>query len=156
MDISINAVSGKVTVRYQDKGREKVETEQMNLPDDLANGIITTLLRNIAPDAKDTKLSWIAATPKPRIVKLSITAAGQENFSVVGLSHKATRFDIKVELGGVAGVIAPLVGKEPPDTNIWISGGAAPAFVKSEGAQYLGGPIWRIEMSSPVWPGGLR
>jgi hypothetical protein len=152
MDVQINALSGKVTVRYQDKGREKVETEQMDLPNDLANGIITNLLKNISPDTNETKLSWVAATPKPRVVKLLITRAGEETFSVAGLHHKSTRFNIKVEIGGVAGVIAPLIGKEPSDIQVWIAGGAAPAFVKSEGAQFMGGPIWRIELSSPVWP----
>jgi hypothetical protein len=33
-----------------------------------------------------------------------------------------------------------------------ILGGEAPAFVKSEGPLYLGGPTWRIELASSVWP----
>ena len=151
MDVEINAVSGKVTVRYSDKGQEKVETEQMDLPTDLANGVIIVLLKNIKPDAKETTLSWVAATPKPRIVKLVITPEGEDIFSVVGQSQKATRFDIKVDIGGVAGVVAPLVGKQPGDIHVWIAHGAAPEFVKSEGAQYFGGPVWRMELSSPVW-----
>jgi len=53
---------------------------------------------------------------------------------------------------GVAGVVAPIVRKQPPDIHVWILGGEAPAFVKSEGPLYLGGPIWRIELVSPVWP----
>jgi hypothetical protein len=48
-------------------------------------------------------------------------------------------------------MIAPLVGKQPADTDVWVAGGEAPAFVKSEGPLYLGGPIWSIEMTSPVW-----
>jgi hypothetical protein len=32
------------------------------------------------------------------------------------------------------------------------SSGEAPAFVKSEQPFYLGGPVWRIELVSPVWP----
>jgi hypothetical protein len=151
MDMEINAVAGKVTVRYKDKGREKVETQKMDLPNDLANGVIINLLKNITPDGKETKLSWVAATPKPRVVKLSITSAGEGPFSVAGLHYNSTRFNIKVEIGGVAGVIAPLVGKEPADTSVWIAQGVAPEFVKLEGALYFGGPIWRIEMASPVW-----
>jgi len=27
-----------------------------------------------------------------------------------------------------------------------------PAFVKSEQPFYMGGPLWRIELVSPVWP----
>ena len=151
MDVEINAVSGKVTVRYSDKGQEKVETTQMDLPNDLANGVIVDLLKNIKQGAKETKLSWVAATPKPRVVKLVITPEGEDTFSIVGRAEKATRFDIKVDIGGVAGAIAPLIGKQPGDIHVWIAHGAAPAFVKSEGAQYFGGPVWRMELSSPVW-----
>jgi len=61
-------------------------------------------------------------------------------------------FVLKIEIGGVSGMIAPLLGKQPPDIHIWILGGEAPAFVKSESQLYLGGPIWRIELVSPVWP----
>ncbi len=152
MDVQVDAASGKVTVRYKDQGREKVEMDQMDLPDDLANGVILNMLKNIPPNAKETKVSWLAATPKPRLVKLSVTPEGETTFRVSGFLHKATRFDLKVEIGGVAGIIAPLVGKEPAHIEVWIAGGAAPAFVKSEGPQYLGGPIWRIELTSPVWP----
>ena len=44
--------------------------------------------------------------------------------------HKATRFNVKVELGGIVGMIAPVVGKQPADTNVWVAGGEAPALVK--------------------------
>jgi hypothetical protein len=151
LDVQIDAVSGNVTVRYQDKGQDKTLTERMDLPDDLANGVIFDEIKNVAPDAKDVKVSWLAATPKPRIVKLSITAVGGETFSVAGRPNKSTVFNIKVEIGGVAGVVAPWLGKQPSDMRAWIASGPVPAFVKWEGALYFGGPIWRIEMTSPVW-----
>ena len=94
----------------------------------------------------------VAATPKPRLVKLVVTPRGEEPFSIGGSRRKAIHYVIKVEIGGVAGVVAPLLGKQPPDIHVWILGGEAPAFVKSEGPLYLGGPIWRIELTSPVWP----
>ena len=68
-----------------------------------------------------------------------------------GASRKATHYVVKVELGGVAGVIAPLIGKQPADTHVWIMHGDAPAFVKSEGPLAPEGPIWRIELVSPVF-----
>ena len=67
----------------------------------------------------------------------------------------AMRFDFARRfclIGGIAGWIAPLLGKEPPNIHVWILRGKAPAFVKSEGPLYNGGPIWRIELTSPVWP----
>jgi hypothetical protein len=36
---------------------------------------------------------------------------------------------------------APLIGKQPPDNQIWIIGGEASAFVKEEGFLYQGGTI---------------
>ena len=59
---------------------------------------------------------------------------------------------IKIDIGGIAGVIAPIVGKQPPDIHVWVLGGATPAFVKSEGPLFYGGAPWRIELTSPVWP----
>ena len=115
-DLSIDASTGQVTVRYTDDGKEKVETERLDLSPDLANGIILYILKNIRPDGAETKVPYVAATPKPRLVKLSITPQGEDRFSVVGGRYKATRFVVKVELGGITGVIAPLIGKKPADT----------------------------------------
>ena len=67
-----------------------------------------------------------------------------------GASRPATHFVLKVEIGGLAGWLAPLVGKKPPDSHVWILEGQAPAFVASEQPLYLGGPLWRIEVTSPT------
>jgi hypothetical protein len=152
MEVSIDATSGRVTVRHRDDGKEKFIEERMELPSDLANGMMVTLLKNIAPDAPSTTVSMLFATPKPRLVKLVITPVGKEPFSVGRASYKATRFNVKIEIGGLAGLIAPLVGKQPKDTSVWIVGGDAPGFVRSEGQFYQGGPIWQIELTSPDYP----
>jgi hypothetical protein len=151
-NVFINVPSGQVTVRYQDKGKEKVVTDHLDLPPDLANGVLLNLLKNIRPDVKETTLSYVGASPKPRLVHLLVTPEGVETFSVAGARHKATRFRVKVEIGGIAGMIAPLIGKKPADTNVWVVGEGAPAFVKAEQAMYVGGPIWSIEMTGPEWP----
>lgn len=152
LDMSIDAVKGDVTVRYTDEhGEQKVEAEHLDLPPDLANGVILTLLKNARPEAPPKSVAFVAATPKPRLVKLAITAAGAESFSTGGTDRKATHYVLKVDLGGIAGVVAPLVGKQPPHSHVWILGGAAPAFVKSEQPLYNGGPVWRIELVSPIW-----
>ena len=66
--------------------------------------------------------------------------------------RKAMHYLVKIEIGGIAGAVAPLVGKQPPDSHVWVLGGDAPAFVKSEGPLALGADPWRIELVSPVWP----
>jgi hypothetical protein len=153
LEMSINAKNGDVTVRYtDDDGEQKVESERMELPSDLANGMVSTLLKNVRPGAVPKTLSYVAATPKPRLVKLEIANAGAESFSTGGTGRKAIHYVLKVEIGGLAGVIAPLLGKDPPDAHVWILDDDAPAFVKSEQTFYTGGPIWRIELVAPVWP----
>ncbi|HEY3170419.1 MAG TPA: hypothetical protein VGK08_05390, partial [Thermoanaerobaculia bacterium] len=152
VEVSIDTTSGRVMVRHRDNGEEKIIEERMELPSDLANGMMVTLLKNIDPHAPSTTVSMLFATPKPRLVKLEITPMGREPFSVGRASYKATRFNVKVEIGGLAGLIAPLLGKQPKDTSVWIVGGDAPGFVRSEGQFYQGGPIWRIELASPDYP----
>ncbi len=153
MEVLVDSSTGQVRVRYTDEdAKEKVITDRLKLPPDVANGMIFTLLKNVRPDGPPTAVSMVAATPKPRLVKLVVTPRGEEPFSIGGSRRKAIHYVIKVEIGGVAGVVAPLLGKQPPDIHVWILGGEAPAFVKSEGPLYLGGPIWRIELTSPVWP----
>jgi hypothetical protein len=152
LDLSIESARDLVTVRYSDEhGQRKEEIEHMDLPANLANGMTLTLLKNIGAEPPPT-LSMIAATPKPRLVKLAISRAGSEPITIGRLRRKATHYVVKIEIGGVAGLLAPIVGKEPPDSHVWILQGEAPAFIKSEGPMYADGPVWRIELVSPVWP----
>jgi hypothetical protein len=153
VEVTIDGASGQTTVRYtDDDGKPKVATERLDLPPDLANGLILTLLKNFPRNAQQLTLSMVAATPKPRLVKLVITPAGKEPFAIGGSTRQATHYVVKVELGGVARLVAPLVGKQPQDSHVWILGGEVPAFVKAENPMYPGGPSWRIELASPVWP----
>jgi hypothetical protein len=156
MDVSIDTSTGQVTVRFSDHGKDKVETNHIDLPPDVANGLILTLLKNIPPHAAETKVSYVATTPKPRLVRLAITPQGEDTLWTAGARHRATRYGVKIELGGLAGVVAPLLGKQPKDIYVWILGGKAPAFVRMEGQLYQGGPIWKIELTSPVWQDSLH
>jgi hypothetical protein len=152
LDMTIDAVKGDVVVRYtDDDGQQKTESEHLDVPPDLANGMILTLLKNVRADAAPKSLSFIAATPKPRLVELKLSAGGSERFSTGAMARTATHYTLKVDIGGLSGVLAQLLGKQPPDSHVWILGGEAPAFVKSEQALYLGGPVWRIELVSPSW-----
>jgi len=152
-DLSFDTASGQVTVHHTEHdGKEKVITDHLDLPPDIANGMTLTLLKNLRPDGPGTTVSMVATTPKPRLVKLAIFPQGQEPFSTSGAKRMATHYRIKVEIGGIEGKIAGLLGKQPPDVHVWVLGGEAPAFVKMEGPLFYGGPIWRIELASPVWP----
>jgi hypothetical protein len=71
---------------------------------------------------------------------------------VGGARRDANRFNIHIEIGGVAGVIAPVIGKQPPDTKIWVMDAEVPTFLRMESAFYQNGPIWTTEVAAPVWP----
>jgi hypothetical protein len=152
-EVTVHAASGEVTVLYtDDDGKEKTFDERMKLPPDLANGLVVILLKNLSPNAVPIEVPMVVATPKPRLVKLAISSQGKEPFTLAGAGREALHYSLKIEIGGIAGVVAPLVGKQPPDSHVWILGGESPTFVKSEIPSYMGGPIWRTELLAPVWP----
>lgn len=151
IDQMIDAVSGRVTVKSTKKGHEKTVTKQLHLPPDTANGLVDTLLKNVDSDAPET-LSYVATTSKPRVVTLVVSSHGKEPFFASGWRFRAIHYVIKVHIGGISGAVAPLVGKKPPDTNIWILGGKVPAFLRFQGTLYDGGPIWQVDLAAPVWP----
>ena len=151
LGVTIDGERGVVTVRYTDEdGKERVESEQLELPPDLANGLVPVLLKNGKPEEPPT-MHFVAATPKPRVVRLETTAVGEAPFVVAGDTRKAVHYVLKVEIGGLTGFFAKLLGKQPPDTHVWIQHGDFPAFVRSEGPLAVGGPAWRIELTGPRW-----
>jgi hypothetical protein len=103
----------------------------------------------VRPGAPPKKLSYVSAGRKPRLVALTVTPAGEEPFTTGGAARKAIHYVLKVEIGGLPGLIAPLIGKQPPDSHVWILSGDVPAFVRAEQTLYEGGPVWRIELASP-------
>ncbi len=151
LEMSIDGTSGQVDVRYTDeRGQVKEANERLHMPPDLANGMIGTLLKNVRSKEMPKSVSLIAPTPKPRIVKLAIERAGQDPFSLAGSRRSATHYVLKVELGTIPGLIAALAGRQPPDSHVWILDGEVPTFLKSEQPFYVGSPVWRIELASPL------
>src|SRR5580658_2031394 len=112
MDVLIDVPTGQVTVHSTGKdGKEEVKTDHLDLPPDLANGLVPVVLENLPPNSPTTTVSMVVITPKPRLVKLVISNVGDDKCFVAGSSRKAIHYDIKIDLGGVAGVVAPIIGK---------------------------------------------
>lgn len=159
IEVWIDCPAGKVKVREmedgKDKDKDKITTHHLDIPADLANGIVTILIKNFPDDAQRT-VTMLAVTPKPRIVKLVITPETEDTFSVGGTKYKAKEYSGKVQIGGVAGAVAPAVGKQPPDSHFWIFKGEAPLFLKSVGPISAGTPVWQIELASPTWGRGQK
>ena len=154
MTVSLDTGSGTVNIRDTDKdGKETTIVKHLSLPPDLANGIVTTLLNDVDPKI-ETTLSMLVFTPEPRVVKLRISAVGQEAFSIGGFGNKAYHYVVKIDIGGVSGVVAKVAGKQTPPIQMWVAGGDAPVFLKSEGpftkTDQFGGSNWRVP------PGPIR
>jgi hypothetical protein len=144
-------VRRKETKDGKTDAKPEVASGAIELPPDVYNGMTLTVLKNLAPGASGTG-HMLAFTPKPRLVRMTIRPVAEDPVILGETRRTATRYLIDLEIGGIAGIFAAAVGKEPPDLRYWIIGGEAPAFVKFEGPFFLNGPVWRIEMLSPRWP----
>jgi hypothetical protein len=157
LDMTIDVSKGVVVTRTTGKdGKEEVSTDHMRMPPDLYNGMVTPIVKNLRTDTPETKVSMIVATPKPRLVALAILPQSPATFSLAGFSHKALTWEIRIELGGLAGVIAPVIGKQPPNIYIWTEDGDVPAFLRETGPLFEGGAILSINLIGPTWPEGNR
>ena len=152
LDMLVEA-NGQITSKSIDKdGKEQVETQHLDLPPDTSNGIIGQLLVNVPANSAPFKLSLVAPVGKGRLVKLDVTPEGDQHFTVAGATHKAQVFRIHIELGGVVGVIAPVVGKQPEDVHVWVIEGTAPESVRVVQQLYGGGPVVSIELAGATFP----
>jgi hypothetical protein len=167
MEVWIDCPTGEVRVRdmkparneNDDKGgkdnknnKNNVTTAHMKIPADLANGILPVIMEDF-PDEAEHTVTMLAATPKPRIVKLVLSPQGEDTFLISKTKYKAARYVGKIKIGGVTGAVASLAGKEPPDSEFWVLKGSAPAFLKSSGPLSADNTVWQIELATPTWPG---
>lgn len=151
METYIDTSTGEVSVKYLDKGKAKFIRQKMKLPADLSNGLLYIIVKNIMPSPATT-VSYLAFTPKPRLVKLTFSREGEQKFFTDATSHDAIHYAIRVEIGGVTGIVASLLKKIPPDTQFWLLNSTPPSFAGSEGPLYGEGPVWRIDLVSPRRP----
>ena len=147
LDLTIEA-GGRVTSRTMDaSGRPKVEVEQMDLPAGLINGMLCSVLANLSPETPVSKLAMVSPTEKPRLVHFGVSVDGKGAFAIAGTNREASVFRLKTELGGVAGVVAPVIGKQPADILVWVLEGDAPAVVRASGQLSEDTPVISIEMA---------
>lgn len=153
IDMLIDVPTGAVTSRSAGlDGKQKIATEHIDLPPDLSNGLALTLLLNIRPSAPVTELSLLTPGAKARIVHLAISPVGNDPFTVAGSRRTSTHFVARIEIGGLAGMIAPIIGKQPKDIHIWVYEGDSPAIVKLQGQMYEDGPVWCVGITGPIGP----
>ena len=152
-EIAFDRKSGQYKARTQDRkgGEERVATGQIEMPADLYNGMALVLLKNLA-DGEKASGQMAVFTPKPRLIRMDLSPEGEEKVRLGGTALTVRRYLVKLEIGGLTGAIASLIGKDPPESRYWLATGEVPAFLRFEGAMFLNGPRWRIEMTTPEWP----
>jgi hypothetical protein len=61
MDFAVEAATGIATIREADEnGKTQVESEHIDLPDDLANGFVGTSLLNVPPNTAPFRIGILA------------------------------------------------------------------------------------------------
>lgn len=152
MDMRLDVPKGEATVQSDGKdGKDKGHSDKMKLPADLCSPpMLIPIAENLT--ASGGQVSMVVATPKPRLVKLAFSVLGKDKFSIAGSEREAMHFQAKFDLQGLAGIIAPMVGKQPPDIEIWIEPGEVPAFVKEQSQLAEDGPVVSIQEIGPVGP----
>lgn len=151
MDVTIDATHCTVTQRKISGNDNEVKTEHIDMPPDLSNGLILDLIKNFPKDRTELKIPMLVSASKPRVIKLAVTPETEDTFFIAGAPHKATKYLIKVELGGVTGAIAPIIGKKPLHIHVWMANGAPATMVRTESQFYADGPLWRVELGAPTW-----
>jgi hypothetical protein len=151
LDASLSA-NGHYVVKAKSHrdGKEKQYVGRLDLPPDVSNGLVVTLLKNLARHDTQT-VHLVAFMPEPRLIRLELAPVGEQRVLNGQRAETAVEFDLKPRLGALVGLFARLLGKMPPDSHVWIVMHDVPAFVRVVGPLYTG-PVWRIDLSSPHWP----
>ena len=141
LEASVDRETETYTVRHRvdEDSPEEVLSGRFTMPDDAYNGMLSLVLRNLAPQAPET-VSMVAFTPRPRVVKLSMMPVAEDPVLVSDAPMRAVRYHIRPLLG----FFASLLVVDIPDVRVWVLPGEVPAFLRAEGPLYFMGPIWRI------------
>jgi hypothetical protein len=146
-DFTVEAATGVATSRTEDKnGKIHVESEHIDLPNDLANGFVGTLLLNVPHNTAPFRVGILAPFGGGRLIHILISPQGEKPFQVAGQTREATVFRIHPELGGILGVLAELIGLQPKDVEVWVLEGEEPEVVRIVGQLGGYGPVVSSEL----------
>jgi hypothetical protein len=147
IDFAVEAATGIATSRTADKNvKIQIESEHIDLPDDLANGFVGTLLLNVPPNTTPFRVGILAPVFGGRLIRILISPEGEHPFQKAGQTFKATLFRIHPELGGMLGAIAKLLGLQPKDVMVWVLEGETPAVMRVVGQLGGSGPVLSSEL----------
>jgi hypothetical protein len=142
IDFTVEAATGIATSRTVDKnGKIHVESKHMALPDDLANGLVGTLLLNVPRNKTPFRVGMLAPVGGGRLVRLLISSEDEQTIQLEGRTLKAIVFRIHPELGGIVSMIARLIGLQPKDVVVWVRDSEEPAVLVIVGQLGGYGPV---------------
>lgn len=145
----------RVKTKSRGEGEEKVLEGTLDLPPDVYNGLVLTIVKNLPRGAGGT-IHLVAFTPAPRLIQLELTPAGEHKVLVGGISKTAVHYLFHPRLGAWLEPFARLLGRLPPDYNAWIIPDEVPAFVKFEGQLSPPGRSGGWSLPFPVGPMSRR
>jgi len=94
----IDAVSGRITVRTYKNGTPKETSKHLDVPADTSNGLLFTIVKNIDPTV-ETVVSMVAASERPRIVKLHISPAEGKVIKLGAITFTTQHYLVKTKIG---------------------------------------------------------
>jgi len=147
VDFAVEASTGTATARTADwSGKIHPESAHIDLPDDLANGFVGTVLLNVPQNTTPFRVGILAPVGSGRLIRILISPEGERPFQRNGQTLKATVIRIHPELGGILGVIAQLLHLMPKDVMVWVLEGEQPEVVRVVGQLGGFGPVVSSEL----------
>src|SRR5262245_37609763 len=152
IEISIERGTKEYTVRSQagKEGEEELQAGQIDLPKDVYNGMLITILKNLQKGT-DEMVNVLAFTPAPEVINMHLRVIDHHPVDIGERSITAIQYVLEPQIGPIREWFGKAIGKLPPQFHYtcWIIVDAAPAFVQFEGPLQLMGQIVRIELVSP-------
>lgn len=156
LDVAMERKTGEYrALSSQDGSVDAPLIGRLELPDDVSNGMVVTLLRNLSASPGES-VHFIAFTPEPKVIELKLIPTTKKTIHIGALAKQMTQYVLEPQLNSVMKFFGNLLGKLPSafHYHFWLLTDDVPAFGGFEGPLYLNGPTWRIEQTTlpNVWP----
>lgn len=152
LDISMDRKSGAYrVVTSEDGASEKTLTGKLEMPDDVGNGMVVAMLRNLPP-GRGESVHFVAFTPEPKILDLKLVPTERTTTRIGDLAKQLTQYVLEPKLDSLTMWFGKLLGKLPEKFHyrFWLVTDDVPTFGAFEGPLHLLGPNWRIEQTTPT------
>ena len=131
-------------------GKEEVRAGTFDLPNDVYNGMVVTMMLNLPKGASEA-VHILVFRPEPEVIKLEILPREKRTVRIGGMSRKAVQYEFKPDIGIIEKWLGRIIGELPDQFHYhcWVLADEIPSFVHYEGPLQLMGPIVQIELVSP-------